>query len=88
MHFNIDELKKKIIYRSSYRGSKEMDDLLSSFVQSILNELNDDDLINLSNLLNIDDENLYKYNQNLKTNIIISKNYVSRLFKKYKYKKK
>ena len=88
MPFNIDELKKKIIYRSSYRGSKEMDDLLSSFVQSILNELNDDDLINLSNLLNIDDENLYKYNQNLKTNIIISKNYVSRLFKKYKYKKK
>ena len=88
MPFNIDELKKKIIYRSSYRGSKEMDDLLSSFVQSILNELNDDDLINLSNLLNIDDENLYKYNQNLKTNINIPENYVSRLFKKYKYKKK
>ena len=88
MPFNIDELKKKIIYRSSYRGSKEMDDLLSSFVQSILNELNDDDLINLSNLLNIDDENLYKYNQNLKTNINISENYVSRLFKKYRYKKK
>ena len=88
MPFNIDELKKKIIYRSSYRGSKEMDDLLSSFVQSILNELNDNDLINLSNLLNIDDENLYKYNQNLKTNINISENYVSRLFKKYKYKKK
>ena len=87
MPFNIDELKKKIIYRSSYRGSKEMDDLLSSFVQSILNELNDDDLINLSNLLNIDDENLYKYNQNLKTNINISENYVSRLFKKYRYKK-
>ena len=87
MPFNIDELKKKIIYRSSYRGSKEMDDLLSSFVQSILNELNDDDLINLSNLLNIDDENLYKYNQNLKININISENYVSRLFKKYRYKK-
>ena len=88
MTFNIDELKKKIIYRSSYRGSKEMDYLLSSFVQSILNELNDNDLINLSNLLNIDDENLYKYNQNLKTNINISENYVSRLFKKYRYKKK
>jgi len=65
-----------------------MDDLLSSFVLSILNELNGDDLINLSNLLNIDDENLYKYNQNLKTNTNIPENYVSRLFKKYKYKKK
>ena len=28
MNFNIDELKKKIIYRSNYRGTKEMDKLL------------------------------------------------------------
>ena len=73
MSFNIDELKKKIIYRSSYRGSKEMDVLLSSFVQNIINKLNDEDLINLSNLLDIDDDNLYKYYQDLKTKINIPK---------------
>ena len=27
------DLKKKIIYRSNYRGTKEMDKLLSSFVK-------------------------------------------------------
>ena len=31
MTINIDDLKKKIIYRSTYRGTKEMDNLLGSF---------------------------------------------------------
>ena len=63
MIFNIDELKKKIIYRSTYRGTKEMDALISSFTKQIMNDLNVNELINLSNLLDIDDENLYKFNQ-------------------------
>ena len=33
MDINIDQLKKKIIYRSSYRGTKEMDKLLGSFTK-------------------------------------------------------
>ena len=33
MTFNIDDLKKKIIYRSTYRGTKEMDLLLGNFVK-------------------------------------------------------
>ena len=40
MIFNIDELKKKIIYRSTYRGTKEMDALISSFTKQIINDLN------------------------------------------------
>ena len=40
MTFNIDDLKKKIIYRSRYRVTKELDKLLSSFTRSIINELN------------------------------------------------
>ena len=40
MSFNIDELKKKIIYRSTYRGTKEMDTLISSFTKKIINDLN------------------------------------------------
>ena len=87
MNFNIGELKKKIIYRSTYRGTKEMDTLISSFTKKIINDLNDDELINLSNLLDIDDENLYKLNQGLSTTVDIEENKVSKLFKEFKYKK-
>jgi antitoxin CptB len=87
MNFNIGELKKKIIYRSTYRGTKEMDTLISSFTKKIINDLNDDELISLSNLLDIDDENLYKLNQGLSTTVDIEENKVSKLFKEFKYKK-
>ena len=85
MTFNIDDLKKKIIYRSTYRGTKELDKLLSSFTRSIINELNDDELIDLSSLLELDDENLYKFNQGLRTTVTIKDNKVSKLFKNFKY---
>ena len=87
MIFNIDELKKKIIYRSTYRGTKEMDTLISSFTKQIINDLNGDELINLSNLLDIDDENLYKFNQGLSPIVDIEENKVSKLFKEFKYNK-
>ena len=87
MNFNIGELKKKIIYRSTYRGTKEMDALISSFTKKIINDLNDDELINLSNLLDIDDENLYKLNQGISTTVDIEENKVSKLLKEFKYKK-
>ena len=87
MSFNIDELKKKIIYRSTYRGTKEMDTLISSFTKKIINDLNGDELISLSNLLDIDDENLYKLNQGISTTVDIEENKVSKLLKEFKYKK-
>jgi len=86
MTFNIDDLKKKIIYRSTYRGTKELDKLLSSFTSSIINELNNDELIDLSSLLELDDENLYKFNQGLRTTVTIKDNKVSKLFRDFKYK--
>ncbi len=85
MNFNIDELKKKIIYRSTYRGTKEMDTLISSFTKKIINDLNGDELISLSNLLDIDDENLYKLHQGFSTTVDIEENKVSKLFKEFKY---
>ena len=81
MIFNINELKKKIIYRSTYRGTKEMDALIGSFTKLIINDLNENQLINLSNLLDIDDENLYKFNQGLSPTVNIEENKVSKLFK-------
>ena len=86
MTFNIDDLKKKIIYRSTYRGTKELDKLLSSFTRSILNELNIDELADLSSLLELDDENLYKFNQGFGTTVTIKDNKVSKLFRDFKYK--
>ena len=85
MTFNIDDLKKKIIYRSTYRGTKELDKLLSTFTRSIINQLNDDELVDLSSLLELDDENLYKFNQGLRTTVNIKDNKVSKLFREFKY---
>jgi antitoxin CptB len=87
MSLDIDELKRKIIYRSNYRGTKEMDILLRSFVESIISQLNKEELENLLNFLNIDDDNLYKYKQGLKTEVQVSGNKITRLFKDYIYKK-
>ena len=87
MSLDIDELKRKIIYRSNYRGTKEMDILLSSFVKSIINQLNNEELEILLNFLNIDDDNVYKYKQGFKTEVQISENKITRLFKDYTYKK-
>ena len=87
MSLDIDELKRKISYRSNYRGTKEMDILLSSFVEGIIDQLNKEELENLLNFLNIDDENLNKYKQGLKTEVKVSENKITRLFKDFIYKK-
>jgi len=82
---NIDELKKKIIYRSNYRGTKEMDKLLGSFVKKYINDLSDDDLVKLEKLLDVDDSNLYNFLNGLETDYIIEKNNVTDLFKNFEY---
>ena len=82
---NITDLKKKIIYRSNYRGTKEMDKLLGSFTAKHVNLLEEEDLKLLCDLLDFDDENLYKYNQGQVTTIKIHSNNVTKLFKNYIY---
>ena len=88
MTLNINNLKNKIIYRASYRGTKEMDILLSAFVREIINDLSLKDLNDLSELLEIDDENLYKWSFNLKTSCFIKNNKVSLMLKNYNSSKK
>jgi len=85
MMINITDLKKKIVYRSNYRGTKEMDKLLGSFAKKYVNTLNEEDLQYLCDLLDYDDENLYKYNQGQETTITIHSNTVTELFKNYVY---
>ena len=86
MIIHIKDLKNKIIYRATYRGTKEMDKLLGSFTKKYINQINDDDLTLLCDLLDYDDENLYKLNQGLQLTIEIKNNKIIELFKNYKYK--
>ena len=81
MNFSKEELKKKIVYRSNYRGSKEMDFLLSSFTKKYINLLNHEELVDLLNLLDLDDENLYNFNQDRKTSLKFPVNKITDLFK-------
>ena len=85
MDFNIDQLKKKIIYRSNYRGTKEMDKLLGAFTKKYIDELSLNDLYELDELLNIDDTNLYNYYNGLDCDFEFKENYINSLFKSFKY---
>ena len=86
MTIHIKDLKNKIIYRANYRGTKEMDKLLGSFTKKYIDQLNQEELILLCDLLDGDDENLYKLNQGLQLTIKIKDNRITELFKNYKYK--
>ena len=85
MNFDIDQLKKKIIYRSNYRGTKEMDKLLGAFTKKHINQLEEKDLIQLIQLLEIDDNNLYNFYNGLNTNIEFENNKINSLFKNFKF---
>jgi len=85
MSADIEQIKKKIIYRSNYRGTKEMDKLLGAFSSKYINQLDVDDLNELIKLLEIDDNNLYNFYNGLKTDIDFEDNKINNLFKNFKY---
>ena len=58
MTLNKEDLKNKIIYRASYRGTKEMDILMIAFVKSLINDLDESYLKTLDKFVNMDDETL------------------------------
>ena len=84
MNNELEIFKKKLIYRAGHRGTKEMDILLSSFVDKNINLFNEQLLDELDKFLNFEDEvilNYYLYDI-IKENI--DKNEVSKIFKKFK----
>ncbi len=85
MNYDIELLKKKIIYRSNYRGTKEMDKLLGAFTNIYIDKLNMHDLLDLQKLLNFEDEDIYNYYKGIDTNIKFEENNVNLLFKRFKY---
>tara|TARA_B110000003_G_scaffold141242_1_gene142739 strand:+ start:1345 stop:1614 length:270 start_codon:yes stop_codon:yes gene_type:complete len=85
MDINIEQLKKKIIYRSNYRGTKEMDKLLGAFTKKYIDELNFEDLLDLEKLLNIDDTNLYNFFNGMSTDFVFDENKINKLFRNFLY---
>ena len=80
MKINKDDIKKKIIYRASYRGTKEMDVLISSFVKSIINDMTNEELLELEKFVNLSDEDLIKLNKNFNN---IKKQNMNKIYKSF-----
>ena len=81
---NKEKIKNKIFYRSSYRGTKEMDILMINFVKSIINDLDYDELINLDEFINLDDEFLKSLkNKDSKISVDSKLNFILEKFQNY-----
>ncbi len=80
----LEIFKKRLIYRASYRGTKEMDILLGGFVNKYINKFDENHLLELEKFLNFEDEvilNFYNYNIIKKK---IDENKISKIFQDYK----
>jgi len=84
MNNKLEIFKKRLIYRALYRGTKEMDILLSSFVNKYINNFDETLLAELEKFLNFEDEiilNFYNFNIIEKK---IDENKVSKIFQKFR----
>ena len=85
MDIKLEIFKKKLVYRAAYRGTKEMDILLSSFVNKHIDIFNENQLLELEKFLNFEDEVILNfYYHNIIKNQI-DKNSVSKIFKKFSH---
>ena len=80
----LELFKKKLLYRASYRGTKEMDILLSSFVKKHIDLFTESQLINLEKFLDFEDETILNYYNFDKIEKNIDKNEISKVFKNFK----
>ena len=85
MAINKEEIKNKIIYRASYRGTKEMDILMTAFVRSIINNIDENYLETLNDFVNMDDETLISFKKKESLDNIEDKNLLDIIlrFKKF-----
>ncbi len=84
MNEELEIFKKKLLYRASYRGTKEMDILLSSFVKKYINIFSEAQLRDLENFLKIEDEEILNYYNHNKITNAIEKNKISKIFQEFK----
>jgi len=81
---NKEILKKQIIYRSTHRGFKEMDLLLGNFVKKYIDKFNNAELNDLEKLLFIEDEVIYKWYFEKKSDNSIPNTKVAAMLKNFK----
>ena len=84
MSNKLEIFKKRLIYRASYRGTKEMDILLSNFVNKYIDEFDQALLLDLEKFLNLEDEIILNYYHYNKLDKNIEENKVLKIFKNYK----
>ena len=84
MSEELEIFKKKLLYRASYRGTKEMDILLTKFVKKYLNSFNNEQLKQLEKFLEFEDEIIYNFYNFDKIKKEIDKNKISEIFKNFK----
>ena len=60
MSIDIDNLRKRLIYRSQYRGTKEMDLLLGNFAMKYIKLFDETELNMFSDILDCEDDLIYK----------------------------
>ncbi len=82
MSQNKEDLKNKIIYRATYRGTKEMDILMIGYVKSIINDINYDQMLDLDKIVNLSDENLVSLKKK-EINIDIKNSFILKKFQEY-----
>ena len=80
----LEIFKKKLLYRASYRGTKEMDILLTKFVKKYLNVFSHEQLKQLEKFLEFEDEIIYNFYNFDKVKKDINKNKISEIFKNFK----
>ena len=81
---NKKNLINQIIYRSTHRGSKEVDILLGGFVKRNIDKFDYNELLDLDKILNYDDEILYKFYFDKSANKLIVNNKITKMLKKFK----
>ena len=84
MNNKLEIYRKKLIYRAGYRGTKEMDILLSSFVNKYINEFDEKDLNELDKFLNFEDEVILNFYNHSIVKENIDKNKISKIFKNFR----
>ena len=77
----LEIFKKRLIYRSNYRGTKEMDTLLSKFVKKYIDEFDEIQLNELEKFLDFEDNVILDYYHHGIVKKNIDKNKISKLFK-------
>ena len=87
MNFNIEDLKKRIIYRSKYRGTKEMDTLLNTFINKNIDLFDSKDLFDLEKFLDIDDEKIYNFYNGTEEGLNFQNDRILKAFKNFKLNK-